>query len=189
MPMASCRCSSTAFTQTTAFENGSAWLAAPVNLANDRAVLRDQALARDLRRCMRLPLGENAGTLPAASKRKGLYLAFSPVDGTATLAEAVSGDALLRADVASTDAARGAALIGTGGGGTLQQHIDRTTLPDVAALLACAVPARGAGTLWRAGGFAYVEAAASATDHHLATAAGVKLYRTLRAAARAVRGL
>lgn len=166
------------FTQTTAFENGSAWLAAPVNLANDRAALRDQALSRDLKRCMRLPLGENAGTLPSATKRKGKFLAFSPIDGTAVIADAVITDALLRADVASTDANKGATLIGTSGGGTLQNQIDRTTLPTVAALLASMVPARGAGTVWRAGPFAYVEAAASATDQHLTTAAGVKLYAT-----------
>jgi hypothetical protein len=111
------------FTQTTAFENGSAWLAAPVNLANDRAALRDQALSRDLKRCMRIPLGENAGTLPAAAKRKGKYFAFSPIDGTAVLADAVSTDALLRADIASTDTNKGATLVGMPGGGTLQDVI------------------------------------------------------------------
>jgi hypothetical protein len=64
------------FTQTTAFENGSAWLAAPVNLANDRAALRDQALSRDLNRCMRMPLGESAGTLPSASRRRASSCRF-----------------------------------------------------------------------------------------------------------------
>ncbi|NKJ43055.1 hypothetical protein [Novosphingobium sp. SG720] len=111
------------FTQTTAFENGSAWLAAPVNLANDRAALRDQALSRDLKRCMRIPLGENAGTLPSAAKRKGKFFAFSPIDGTAVLADAVNGDALLRSDMASTDANKGATLVGIPGGGTLNDVI------------------------------------------------------------------
>ena len=120
------------FTQTTAFENGSAWLAAPVNLANDRAALRDQALSRDLKRCMRIPLGENAGTLPAAAKRKGKFFAFSPIDGTAVLADAVNGDALLRADISSTDANKGATLVGMPGGGTLNDVI--VPCPDRAAL-------------------------------------------------------
>ncbi|NMN07205.1 MULTISPECIES: hypothetical protein [unclassified Novosphingobium] len=111
------------FTQTTAFENGSAWLAAPVNLANDRAALRDQALSRDLKRCMRIPLGENAGTLPSAAKRKGKFFAFSPIDGTAVLADAVNSDALLRSDMASTDANKGATLVGIPGGGTLNDVI------------------------------------------------------------------
>lgn len=164
------------FTQTTAFENGSAWLAAPVNLANDRAALRDQALSRDLARCMRIPLGENAGTLPSAAKRKGKYLAFSSVDGTASLVDAVTSDAQLRADVASTDGNKGASLVATSGGGTVQGQIDRTTLVDVASLLASTLPARGAGTVWRAGAFAYVEAAPGASDQHLTTAGGVKLY-------------
>lgn len=164
------------FTQTTAFENGSAWLAAPVNLANDRAALRDQALSRDLNRCMRMPLGESAGTLPSASRRRGKFLSFSSIDGTPSLADAVTTDAQLRADVASVDANKGATLVGTSGGGTLQQHLDRTTLPSVAALLASPLPARGAGTMWRAGPYAYLEAAPLAADQHLTTAGGVKLY-------------
>jgi hypothetical protein len=46
----------------------------------------------------------------------------------------------------------------------------------VAELLASTVPAQGEGVIWKAGGFTYVEAASGATDQHLTTAGGVKLY-------------
>lgn len=49
-----------AFTQEIAFENGSAWLAEPVNEAADRSALRDLALKRDVDRGLRVPLGESA---------------------------------------------------------------------------------------------------------------------------------
>jgi hypothetical protein len=37
-------------------------------------------------------------------------------------------------------------------------------------------PERGSGRLWTAGPYMYLEAATAATDHHLTTASGVKLY-------------
>jgi hypothetical protein len=46
----------------------------------------------------------------------------------------------------------------------------------VADLLANASPAEGEGTVWQADGFRYREADPAATDHHLTTAGGVKLY-------------
>lgn len=46
----------------------------------------------------------------------------------------------------------------------------------VALLLASNRAAGGAGTIWQAEGFLYREAAAGATDHHVTTAGGVKLY-------------
>lgn len=57
---------------------------------------------------------------------------------------------------------------------------------NVAALLASTAPAEGAGTLWRAGPYTYVEAASGASDHHLTTAGGVKLYRLSEPAARSI---
>jgi hypothetical protein len=47
-----------AFTQDIAFENGSPWLASPVNEANDRAVARDQVLKRDIDRAAKFKVGE-----------------------------------------------------------------------------------------------------------------------------------
>ncbi|SDX90601.1 hypothetical protein SAMN05444336_112127 [Albimonas donghaensis] len=46
----------------------------------------------------------------------------------------------------------------------------------VANLLADTGPSRGVGAIWEAGGFRYQEAASGATDHHVTTAGGVKLY-------------
>ena len=48
--------------------------------------------------------------------------------------------------------------------------------PTVSELLDSLVPPRGEGSVWHAGGFRYVEAASGATDQHLTTAGGVKLY-------------
>lgn len=46
------------FTQDVQFENGSAWLAEPVNEVADRAAARDQAMKREIDRSLRVPLGE-----------------------------------------------------------------------------------------------------------------------------------
>ncbi len=48
--------------------------------------------------------------------------------------------------------------------------------PDVPALLASTRAAGGEGTIWQAGQFLYKEAASGATDHHVTTEGGVKLY-------------
>lgn len=54
-----------------------------------------------------------------------------------------------------------------------QDSIARRTVPQ---LLASTEAPRGAGTKWYAEEFNYTEAAAGATDYHLITAGGVKLY-------------
>ncbi|MFV0625200.1 SGNH/GDSL hydrolase family protein [Sphingomonas sp. ac-8] len=54
--------------------------------------------------------------------------------------------------------------------------LDLIGRPSVAGLLASTAPARGAGSLWHADAHVYVEADASATDSHVTTAGGVKLY-------------
>lgn len=48
--------------------------------------------------------------------------------------------------------------------------------PTVTSLLASTDISRGEGSQWTAGGYQYVEAAASATDAHLTTVGGVRLY-------------
>lgn len=48
--------------------------------------------------------------------------------------------------------------------------------PSVADMLASNLPARGAGAIWHADGHRYREAVIVAADHHVVTAAGVKLY-------------
>jgi hypothetical protein len=53
------------FEQLTQFEDGSGWLASPVNRVNDRAALRDQRNRRDTDRALKVPLGESP--LPMAS--------------------------------------------------------------------------------------------------------------------------
>lgn len=77
------------FTQETEFENGSSWLASPVNNANDRAALRDQVLKRDVGRTIKTPVGEVGLSLPSVADRAGKLLAFNE-DGSAAVFE---GDA------------------------------------------------------------------------------------------------
>lgn len=72
------------FAQETSFEDGSAWLAGPVNAVNDRAALRDQALARDIGRGFMVPPGESGIVLPKASERAGKYWGFD-AQGAAVL--------------------------------------------------------------------------------------------------------
>ncbi|MBB3955929.1 hypothetical protein [Novosphingobium sediminicola] len=73
------------FTQDIEFADGAAWLADPVNRGYDQAALRDQALARDLRHALRLPMGDEAAVLPPADRRKGYYLGFDPATGAPAL--------------------------------------------------------------------------------------------------------
>lgn len=108
------------FTQETEFEDGSAWLARPVNNANDRAVLRDQVLKRDLERAILAPIGESGVTLPSIAGRVGKFLAFD-ASGLPTVASGSGTDGALRTDLA-TEA--GSDLIGTAGGETLQEALD-----------------------------------------------------------------
>lgn len=64
------------FLQQTEFENGSRWLAEPVNSTNDRAAVRDLALRRGLRSAIRGALGEDLNSLPDAVARAARLLGF-----------------------------------------------------------------------------------------------------------------
>lgn len=100
------------FTQDLEFENGSAWLAEPVNEGYDRSALRDQVLRRDISRSIMAPLGEEGFQLPPAAGRKGKYLGFSPVDGALVPTDSTDGDGTLRPDLESTAADKGGKLVG-----------------------------------------------------------------------------
>jgi hypothetical protein len=151
------------FAQTTAFEDGSAWLAGPVNAVNDRAALRDQALARDIGRGFMVPPGESGITLPTAAARSGKYFAFD-----------AQGAAVLLPGTSPSPAQ--ASMVAMSGGDSVDSAVEAQRFPTVAAMLASAIPARGTGRVWRASSFSYVEASASSADYHLITAGGVKLY-------------
>lgn len=69
-------------------------------------------------------------------------------------------------------------------GAWVRQRFDSFTRRTVAQLLASTETARGAGATWYANQFSYTEAASRATDHHLTTAGGVKLYVDLPAGGR-----
>ncbi len=63
-----------------------------------------------------------------------------------------------------------------GADGARYRRVDGTIYESVTALLNSNEPSLGVGSIWTADGYTYVEAAASATDHHMTLAGGVKLY-------------
>ncbi|KQM18376.1 hypothetical protein [Novosphingobium sp. Leaf2] len=97
------------FTQDLEFENGSAWLAEPVNEGYDRSALRDQALKRDVERGLTVPMGESGFVLPDLDSRTGKALFFTndgaasavSIDDFAAPARAASANAALSAEIAT----------------------------------------------------------------------------------------
>lgn len=77
------------FRQEIAFEDGSRWLAGPVNEANDRAATRALSLKRDAERAVKVPIGEAGITLPAGSGPT-LYTAVNTLAGIAADIETVA---------------------------------------------------------------------------------------------------
>lgn len=108
------------FTQQVSFDDGSAWLAAPVNEGYDRSASRDQALKRDLGRAVLAPIDEAGTTLPPVASRIGKFLAFDAA-GKAYATDGTGDGGSVRPDLAATT---GAALVGKSGSGTVQSHID-----------------------------------------------------------------
>lgn len=151
------------FAQTTAFEDGSAWLAGPVNAVNDRAALRDQALARDIGRGFMVPPGESGVALPVAAARAGKYFAFD-----------AQGAAVLLPGTSPSPAQ--ASMVAMSGGDSVDSAVEAQRFPTVAAMLLSTIAPAFAGRPWRAAGYNYVEAPAGVADYHLATAGGVLLY-------------
>lgn len=86
------------FTQQIEFENGSGWLAEPVNESADRAALRDIWLRDRVLRAMALPFGEEGIILPRASERVGKFISFLP-DGRAILSAGTGSDPALRGEL------------------------------------------------------------------------------------------
>lgn len=62
------------FTQQIQFENGSGWLAEPVNEVADRSAARDQVLRREIGRSLRMPLGEDPGQLPSKTQLANKFI-------------------------------------------------------------------------------------------------------------------
>lgn len=95
------------FTQSIQFENGSGWLAEPVNEVADRSASRDQVLRRDLLRGVRMPLGYDGGQLPAPADLIGRFLSMD-VNGDWYGASGTGADGALRYDLSQSG---GAAMV------------------------------------------------------------------------------
>lgn len=66
----------------------------------DRAAVRDLALARDVGRSIKFPLGEESLVLPRAALRAGKFLSFGPDGITPIFSEGTGADLGLRTDLA-----------------------------------------------------------------------------------------
>lgn len=105
------------FTQQIEFENGSGWLAEPVNEVADRGAARDQVLKRELERGMKVPFGEEGLLLPSLASRVGKFLAFDGAGALIAVAGALAVPAL-------------AANIATDGGGNVQAMLNSSLQAD-----------------------------------------------------------
>lgn len=130
------------FSQDIEFADGAAWLAKPVNDGYDQSALRDQALKRDVRRSLLLPIGDSGQTLPSADNRKGKYLAFDAA-GNPITSSGTGNDPDFRADAAEPT---GATLVGANDGAngsifTNVQGFINASLPVATRTALAAVPA------------------------------------------------
>lgn len=105
------------FTQPISFENGSAWLAEPVNETADRAAQRDIWLRDRILRGVLLPRGEVGQELPSAADRAGKFLAFDGAGALAAVVGALAVPAL-------------AVNIATDGGGNVQALLNSSLQAD-----------------------------------------------------------
>jgi len=89
------------FAQPIGFENGSAWLAEPVNSVADRSAQRDIWLRGRAGRSFSVPVGESGMQLPAATDRANKFMSFLP-NGSLLMSEGTGADSGLRTDIASS---------------------------------------------------------------------------------------
>lgn len=118
------------FTQDIEFENGSAWLASPVNEANDRGALRDQVLKREVDRAFLASLGSSGFTLPHPAALIGSRWVLG-TDETTGLPTLINTDSLSSVPgPAGSVAAYSDELLSSSPGGALGSRF-RATLGDI----------------------------------------------------------
>lgn len=99
-------------TQPSDFDNaGPSFNPAALTRAFDRAAERDLRQQREINRALTVPFPEPGFILPRAADRQGYYLGFS-ASGAPIAIEGTGDDGTVRPDLASTDSAKGAALVG-----------------------------------------------------------------------------
>lgn len=185
------------FTQQTDLENQGAYYAETIEEALDLAAMRDQQLAEELTRAVKLPVGENASVLPGLIEGViKLTDSVGVIETVAGIASDVTTVAGLTAEIAAlpgqvTDAQAAVSAI-DGDADRAEAAAAQAALYDgpwldtVTALLADTTLTYTAGTggsiaagdivRTRAEGFSYEVADSAAVDHHITTAGGVKLY-------------
>lgn len=128
------------FTQSVTFENGSAWLAEPVNEVADRSALRDIWLRGRVARSLQVPFGDTPPSVEIGDLIDGDLLTFregklkrleresfagmfyaGDATGKPVPASGTGADGALRADLAQDS---GGALLGEEDGGSMQDAVN-----------------------------------------------------------------
>lgn len=131
------------FTQELKFENGSAWIAEPVNEGYDRSAIRDQVLKREVDRGVKTPLGNPSLDLETSDLQDKDILQFSGgklrrldrgrfagqfyaggVGGEMIPASGTGNDAALRSDLAAAAEGKGASIVALREGVSTQAAFD-----------------------------------------------------------------
>ncbi|PTR05690.1 MULTISPECIES: hypothetical protein [unclassified Novosphingobium] len=112
------------FEQLTQFEDGSGWLASPVNRVNDRAALRDQRNRRDTDRALKVPMGESPPPMASLAGSDGKALGivdgviqpvpFNGADGAQSAADANASKLGAQTAQGLAEAARDASITAKG---------------------------------------------------------------------------
>ena len=152
------------FNQLTDLVNQSGFYPDSVENEFDHKEMEIQQLKLGVDRSLKVPVGETVVDLPAASYRANKFLLFDTV-GQPLMSSGTGADAGLRADLAAVTGQR---LIG-GSFEDVAELLADTTLSHATA--DAGVPIRT-----RKEGFAYEVASEVATDAHVTTAGGLKLY-------------
>lgn len=133
-------------------------------VADDRVLVKDQT-----------DQTEN-GIYDAASGAWARAIDFNSdneiAQGTRVLVNAGSVSANAEYILATPDPVIGVSVLSF----TVRDTVSGETYRTTELLIASVEGSRATGAVWEAGGFRYEEAATGATDHHLITAGGVKLY-------------
>jgi hypothetical protein len=115
--------------QQTDYQNGDRFPAESHEEVVDKLTMIVQDQQNSIGRAVLAPFGENTITLPRDAVRRGKYLGFSLIDGSPIAVEGTGTDGVLRGELATASRTKGATLIRTERGDTLQQRLRALPTP------------------------------------------------------------
>lgn len=136
----------------------------------DSQVMQIQQLANEVDRAVKVPEGELPFEFPTATQRENKYISFD-ANGDLFLSAGTGADVGLREDLGSISGGR---LVKLKDGSTVQAAVNAAADPIS---LVATTESYVEGSFIRTGdGYLYKVAASDATDAHITTAGGIKLY-------------